>query len=382
VGRDAHDRARAVLHQDVIGDPDRDRLLRRRIDHVAAREDAVLLLLLALDRRAPARTAGVLEHLGFVLAAGHQSRDERMLRREHEERRAEERVRPRREDRDLLVEPVDLKADLGAFGATDPVALHGQHALGPVLEQVHLLEERIRVVGDLEEPLFEVARLDLGAAALAAAVDHLFVRENGLIVRAPLDGRLPAVGEPALKEAQEEPLRPAVVLGLVAGEHAIPVDRPAHPLHLRADRGDVPLGHLARMPALADGGVLGREPERVEAHRPEHGEAHAPPVVRDDLAQHVVAHVPHVELAGGVRKHLEHVRLAGLLRGTGLAGVRDVEGAFAPPYVLPLLLDRLRVVPLHRSLFHSAPDTEKPLDREAQGSRGRRRSPAATPVAR
>ncbi len=93
-----HDRARPVPHQHVVGDPDRDLLAVDGVDRVAAREDAVLLLLLALDRRARAGMAHVLAHL---LGVG-QLRDERVLGRQHEEGGAEERVRPGREDRHLL----------------------------------------------------------------------------------------------------------------------------------------------------------------------------------------------------------------------------------------------------------------------------------------
>jgi hypothetical protein len=38
------------------------------------------------------------------------------------------------------------------------------------------------------------------------------------------------------------------------------------------------------MSAAADGGVLGREAERIEAHRPQHREAVPAPVVRDHVA--------------------------------------------------------------------------------------------------
>ena len=54
VRRDGHDRACAMLHQHVVGDPDRDLLAVDGVDRVAAGEDAVLLLLLALDRGAAA----------------------------------------------------------------------------------------------------------------------------------------------------------------------------------------------------------------------------------------------------------------------------------------------------------------------------------------
>ena len=75
---------------------------------------------------------------------------------------------------------------------------------------------------------------------------------------------------------------------------------------------------LARMPALADRGVLGRQAERVVAHRPQDAEAAPAAEVGDDVADRVVEDVPHVQLARGVRQHLEHVRLA---RPSALAGL-------------------------------------------------------------
>ena len=138
------------------------------------------------------------------------------------------------------------KRDLGALGAADPVALHRDHVLGPGLEQVEVGEQAVGVVGDPEEPLLEVARLDQRAAALAVAVDHLLVGEHGLVDRAPLHRRLGAVGEAALEQAQEDPLGPAVVGGLVAGDLARPVDRDAPGAELLAVGGDRGLGRLAR----------------------------------------------------------------------------------------------------------------------------------------
>ena len=265
-----------------------------------------------------------------------------MLGREHEERHAEQRVGPCGEDGDVEVEAVEAEDDLGAFRAADPVALHRQHPLWPRLEQLHLVQEPVCVCGDAEEPLLQVLRLDESAAALAVPVDHLLVREHRLVVRTPLDGHVLAVREAAFEEPQEEPLRPAVVLRLVRREDAVPVDRPAEPLHLRPDRRHVPRRHVARVAALLDRRVLGREAERVEAHRPQDPLAAAPAKMRRDLPQHVVAHVSHVQLAGRVREHLQDVRLL------AVDASGHVERAGLGPDALPLLLDPLRLVTLHR----------------------------------
>ena len=194
--------------------------------------------------------------------------------------------------------------------AADPVPLHREHAVGPVLEVVHLVEQRIGVVGDPEVPLRQDLRLDLGPAALAAAVDDLLVGEHRLVVRAPLDRRLLAVGETLLVEAEEEPLRPAVVGRIGGGDLAAPVDRPAHPVHLLPDVDDVALGDDARMAAFLDRGILCREPECVVAHRTQHLHPLAPAQMGDHVPDRVIERVPHVEIAGRVRQHLDDVRLA------------------------------------------------------------------------
>ncbi len=208
-----HDRPGPVLHEDVVGDPDRKPLTVHGIRHERAREDAGLLLLgiCALGRGAGARPADVLQDLGLVRRPGDEPGHQRMLRREHEERRTEERVGAGGEDGDVDVQLLDPEDDFGALRASDPVPLHRQHVLGPGLQQAHLVEQPVGVGGDAEEPLLEAPALDLGPAALAAPVDHLLVRQHRLVVGAPVDRRLLPVGEALLEELEEEPLGPAVV---------------------------------------------------------------------------------------------------------------------------------------------------------------------------
>ena len=212
--------------------------------------------------------------------------------------------------------------DLGPLGAADPVALHRHHVLGPGLDLVEVGEQPVGVVGDPEEPLLELALHDRGAAALAAAVDDLLVGEHGRVLRAPLDRRLGPVGEAALEQAQEDPLGPAVVLGRVGAELARPVDRDPPLAELAPERGDRALGGLARRLPGLDRVVLGRQAERVVAHRVDHLVAVAAAEVGDRVADRVALEVPDVGLAGGVGEHLQHVglRLRGIEPGSpGLA---------------------------------------------------------------
>ena len=169
------------------------------------------------------------------------------------------------------------------------------------------------------------------AAALAGAVDHLLVGEHGLVVRAPLDRRPLAVGEAALEELQEDPLRPAVVARLVRAELAPPVDRDPPGAELAAELRDRAFGRTRRVLAGLDRVVLGRQAEGVVAHRVQHLHAVAAPVVGEHVAHRVVLEVAHVGLAGGVRQHLEHVALRRAGVEAGLARVGHLPGALLAP---------------------------------------------------
>ena len=262
---------------------------------------------------------------------------------------------------------VDPEQDLGALGAADPVALPRLDRVRPV-DRLQVVEQRLRVVGDPEEPLLHQARLDLEAAALAAPVAHLLVREHGLVVGAPLHGSALAVRQPALQELQELPLLPAVVGRIVRGQRARPVVGPADPPHRARDVLDVPLRAHAWMDALLDRGVLRRQAEGVEPLRVEHVQAVPRAEARDDVADRVDEHVPHVQRPRGVREHLEHVALR------PRRVVRDVERPRVGPDALPLRLDRRMVVLLHRLSHSSSGNKKASRERGLEGSPRRRRA--------
>ena len=114
---DGHDRAGAVVHQHVVGDPDPERLAGRRVHGMTAREDAGLLprRIGALLDGSDGRAIDVVADLVLVRRASRQGLDECVLRRDDEEGRAEQRVRPRREHRDVDVQVVDAEQDLCAL---------------------------------------------------------------------------------------------------------------------------------------------------------------------------------------------------------------------------------------------------------------------------
>src|SRR5690606_22530160 len=147
-----------------------------------------------------------------------------------------------------------LEAELQAFGTADPVLLHDAHAFGPAVELFQVVEQFLGVVGDLDEPLRNLASLHQGAGTPAAAVDDLLVGEHGLVDRIPVHLGFLLVDQALFEQAAEEPLLPAVVVGVAGGDLAIPVVGVAELLQLAAHVGDVLVSPLGRRHLVLHGG--------------------------------------------------------------------------------------------------------------------------------
>ena len=170
-----------------------------------------------------------------------------------------------------------------------------------LLEPVEVAVVLLEVGRDAQEPGRAADQANLVVAAPAAAVLDLERGERGLAVIAPVDGGVVAVDQPGVEQGEEEPLRPAVLALVGAVEDAAVVKGEAeaphlgeHPLAAAAD----PLG--GRLLAL-DRGELGGQAESVEAEAEEHGIAAGAAEARVGVADRVVAHVAHVEVARGER---------------------------------------------------------------------------------
>ena len=107
----------------------------------------------------------------------------RVLRREDHARSAENRIDPGGKYTDFS------EIDLGALRAANPVALHRKHALGPAfLELLHGIKQFACVRGNFQKPLLHRPLLHgRGLVAPAAAIHHLFIRENRAALRAPVE---------------------------------------------------------------------------------------------------------------------------------------------------------------------------------------------------
>src|SRR5712675_1367729 len=107
--------------------------------------------------------------------------------------------------------------DTRADGFADPIALHGDHAIGPgAFEFFQIFKELIGIVSGLQKPLLDFAGLDEGVfvAPAVAAVDDLLVGQHGAAFGAPVDAAFFAIGQAALEHAQKKPLIPTIVLGI------------------------------------------------------------------------------------------------------------------------------------------------------------------------
>ncbi len=222
---------------------------------------------------------------------------------------------------------VDLEVHVGALGPADPVALHGQHALGPAALQLgHVVQQPLGVLGGLEVPLGQLPLGHDGAAPLARPVDDLLVGQHGLVVGAPVDVGGLAVRQPALAELQEQPLRPAVVLRVGGVQPPAPVEAQAVAPERRGLGLDVRVRPLGRVGAVLDRRVLGGQPEGVPADRVQHVVTLQLQVPGHDVAHHERLGVTHVQVAGGVREHVQHVaplRRAVVGRHEGLVGLPE-----------------------------------------------------------
>ncbi len=355
-----HDGAGAVVGQHVVGREDRHLLAGQRVGRGDAQRDTGLGAVgrLPLDLGQLADLVAVGLERGSLLRRA-QLVGQRRVGGDDEERRAVQRVGTCGEDGDRAVahHEVDVRAD----GAADPVLLHQQHAVGPgALQRLHVVEQPVGVVGDAEVPLRQLALGDLGSAPLAPALHDLLVGQHGLVLGAPVDRRALAVGQAALQEAQEQPLRPAVVRRVAGVQPTAPVEA-----HRVAPEGvglrvDVGVGPRGRVLTALDGGVLGGQPEGVPSDRVQHVVAAAHPVARDHVADAERLRVTHVQVAARVREHVQHV----LLRRP-LPHSRAVE-VEAVPHRQPAVLDGVRVVAdlvSHAGSFQrvdQGPDRRKP----------------------
>jgi hypothetical protein len=209
-----------------------------------------------LDIAGAFRGAGI-DHLTSAGATGfiEQLLGDRMLRGEDHAGGAVDGVDASGEYTYHIGAAFDLEIDLRAFRSADPIALHGEHSIGPMPLQFfrNIAQQLIRIGGDLPEPLRERALLHRCIFVTpATTVDYLLVCENRCALRAPVQQSFLAISQPALQHLEEKPLIPAIIFRLAGGDLAIPVIAEAHAEMLALHLGDVGKRPLARMASTLD----------------------------------------------------------------------------------------------------------------------------------
>jgi hypothetical protein len=231
-----------------------------------------------------------------------------------------------------------------ALGPADPVALGVDDLADPGrLQVVQAVVQLLGVGSGAEVPLRQLLLGHLRTAPLARAVgQHLLVGQHRLVLRAPVDGAVAAVGQALLAQPEEQPLRPPVVLRVGGVQPPGPVEGQAVALHRRSLGLDVGVGVGRGVGVVADRGVLGGQAEGVPPHRVQHLVAAEPPVARDHVVQREHLGVTHVQVTARVGEHRQRVALLALAAHHGVVvGTEDVE---LLPDRQPLLLDRVDVV--------------------------------------
>ncbi len=330
VRRAAEDGAGAVLHQNEIGDIDRQ--LPVRIERMHGLDAGVEAHLLGgVDRRLRgAHLLGLGDEGGEFRILRRGGRGQRMIGRQRHELGAEQSVRPRGEDFQLALfvrrgRRIEHEANQQAFRAADPVLLHQPDFFRPAVERVERVEQILGIIADLEEPLRQLALLDHCARAPAAAVDHLLVGEHGVVDRVPVHFRLLALDQAGAQEIEKHLLLVLVIGRIAGGDLARPVEGEPHGLELLLHRRDVVVGPGLRVHLAVDGGVLRRHAESVPAHRVQHGVAHGAFEASHHVAHGVVAHVAHVDAPRRVGEHLQHV-----VFGSGVVVLGGEDAAARP----------------------------------------------------
>ncbi len=333
VCRHRHDGAGAVTHQHKVGGKDRHRLAGDRVQRVDTQRHTLLFHGLEFGLADPAAAAFVNE-IGQRRIVGRGLHGQRVFGGDSDIGHTHQGVGPGGIDLEPLGRALDTELHLHAQRAADPVALHGHDLFGPARQLVEVVQQFLGIVGDADEPLLDIAFFDRCAGAPALAVDHLLVGQHGLVNRVPVDRRGLAIGQALVDQAGEQPLLPAVVVGIAGRQFAVPVIAETQTVQLSAHVGDVGVGPFCGGFGVLDRGIFRRQAKGVPTHRLQHVFAQQALIARNHVANRVVAHMPHVQLAAGVGKHRETVEflplrvLGGLERGVFfpecLGGILDL----------------------------------------------------------
>src|SRR4030042_1829844 len=253
-------------------------------------------------------------------------------------------VLPGGEDLDRFLRILQWEKDLCADRFSDPVPLHREDPLRPSGKFFAPRQEVLRIMGDLEEPLLQILLCTprvIGMPPPAGPVSHyLLIGQNGLADLTPVNRGPFLIGQPFLIHLQEKELLPSIIRGVTGRKFPIPIITEAHSLQLPLHILDILIGPFGGMDAMFDGRILCRHAKGIPGHGMKDIEPFHLLVTGGHIADGVIAHVTHVNLARWIRKHPKKIILL-LIRILG-----DFEELLTLPYSLPFLFNLFRVIPL------------------------------------
>ncbi len=344
VGRNPHYRSRSVAHNHVIAHQDGDGFAVYRVYRMAPGKDPQLLRLGGgpLDLILPPDPLHELQHLFLPFRPRHQPAHQGMLRGQNHVRDPEESIRPGGKGAQLqLGKFLYAELDFGTFAAPDPVLLHDLNSFRPAGELGEILQQPFRIVGYLQEPLAQLPGLYGGGTAPAGPAFHLLIGQHRLAGGAPVDGSLLFIGQPAAVHQEEEPLGPAVVVGMGSIDLPLPVVADPQLLLLLFHLSDILLRPNRGADPVFDGGVFSGQAEGIPAHGVNNIVAPHAQEAGQDIPNGVDAHMSHMQLSRRVGKHLQNIVL-----GPGGVPFRP-ELHLLLPAPLPLLFYLPGLVAIH-----------------------------------
>ena len=302
MGRHAHHCAGAVAHQYEVGDPDRNLLAADRVDGVDAGRHAPLLHGFDIGFLGGNSAALIKKcsQFGVVFSRLH---GQWVARRHGHVGDAHQRIGPGCEDVQRLLGVFQPESDFCAARFTDPVALHADDFFRPARQLIQIVQQLFGIVGDADKPLLQVFANHRRIAAPADAVHHLFIGQHRMARVAPVHFGLFLIGQTFLHQAGKQPLLPAIIIGVTGGNLAMPVVRESQSLELSAHLFDIGVGPLSRRPMVFDGCIFSRQAEGVPTNRMQYIKALHAFITRYRIAQTVIAHMAHMQVAGGVGEH-------------------------------------------------------------------------------
>ncbi len=267
MSRDRHNGSGPIRHQDIIGYKDGNLLSIYRVHRQnALNPDPGLFLyqLCPLKIGFPIGSLPISRQLFRICNPILLLPDQRMLRCNHHIGGTKQRVRTGGIDPELAAAGYP-EVHLCSGGPPDPVSLLQLHPLY-IIHILQSIQKLFRIIGDLQHPLVLYPADHFPAAALAHAIDDLFIGKADLAGSAPVDCCFFLIRQAPFKQLQENPLCPFIVFRIRGIDFPGPVKGKAQRFHLRLKAGNILLRNNLRMNFILYGIVFSGKSKRVPAH--------------------------------------------------------------------------------------------------------------------